>query len=47
VFAVLLWGHLFYGWRGRIAVRWTVGGFGLLMLAYLGSKFVFEMLLGR
>lgn len=47
VFAVLLYGHLFYGWRGRIAVRWTVGGFGLLVLGYLGSKFVVEMLLGR
>lgn len=47
VFAVLLWGHLFYGWRGRVAVRWTMGGFALLVLAYLGSKFVLEMLLGR
>ena len=47
VFATLLWGHLFYGWRGRIAVRWTVGGFALLLLAYLGSKFVLEILLGR
>ena len=47
VFAVLLWGHRFYGWRGRIAVRWTVGGFVLLLLAYLGSKFVLEVLLHR
>ncbi|BBI98616.1 ABC transporter permease [Ferrigenium kumadai] len=47
VFAVLLWGHRFHGWRGRIAVRWTVGGFVLLLLAYLGSKFVLEVLLGR
>jgi ABC-type uncharacterized transport system permease subunit len=28
-------------------VRWTVGGFALLVLAYFGSKFVFEILLGR
>jgi ABC-type uncharacterized transport system permease subunit len=47
VFAVLLWGHRFYGWRGRIAVRWTVSGFVLLLLAYLGSKFVLEVLLQR
>ncbi|TAN86844.1 MAG: cytochrome C biogenesis protein [Gallionella sp.] len=47
VFAVLLWGHHVYGWRGRIAVRWTVSGFAFLLLAYLGSKFVLEMLLHR
>jgi ABC-type uncharacterized transport system permease subunit len=47
VFAVLLWGHYLYGWRGRVAVRWTVSGFVFLLLAYLGSKFVIEMLLHR
>lgn len=47
VFAVLLWGHYSYGWRGRTAVRWTVSGFVFLMLAYLGSKFVLEVLLHR
>ncbi|MFZ2541632.1 MAG: cytochrome c biogenesis protein CcsA [Gallionella sp.] len=47
VFAVLLWGHHFYGWRGRTAVRWTVSGFVFLLLAYLGSKFVLEVLLQR
>ncbi len=47
VFAVLLWGNRFYGWRGRIAVRWTVSGFVFLLLAYLGSKFVLEVLLHR
>jgi ABC-type uncharacterized transport system permease subunit len=47
VFAVLLWGHRFYGWRGRVAVHWTVGGFVLLVLAYLGSRFVLEVLLHR
>jgi ABC-type uncharacterized transport system permease subunit len=46
-FAVLLIGHWRFGWRGRNAVRWTVGGFALLVLAYFGSKFVFEVLLGR
>jgi ABC-type uncharacterized transport system permease subunit len=47
VFAVLLCGHRFYGWRGKIAVRWTVSGFAFLLLAYLGSKFVLELLLHR
>lgn len=47
VFAVLLYGHHFYGWRGRIAVRWTVSGFIFLVLGYLGSEFVFEVLLHR
>jgi len=47
VFGVLLWGHYGYGWRGRVAVRWTIAGFILLLLAYLGSKFVLEVLLGR
>ena len=47
VFAVLLWGHHFYGWRGRFAARWTVSGFVFLLLAYLGSKFVIEVLLHR
>jgi ABC-type uncharacterized transport system permease subunit len=47
VFAVLLWGHHYHGWRGRVAVRWTVGGFIFLLLAYLGSKFVLEVLLHR
>jgi ABC-type uncharacterized transport system permease subunit len=47
VFAVLLVGHYFYGWRGRTAVRWTMSGFVFLILAYLGTQFVLEVLLGR
>jgi ABC-type uncharacterized transport system permease subunit len=47
VFAVLLIGRMRYGWRGRFAVRWTLAGFGTLVLAYFGSKFVLEYLLGR
>jgi ABC-type uncharacterized transport system permease subunit len=47
VFAVLLWGHHFYGWRGKLAVRWTVSGFVFLLLGYLGSKFVLEVMLHR
>ncbi len=44
VFAVLVVGHWRFGWRGRTAVRWTLIGFVLLILAYYGSKFVFEVL---
>ena len=45
VFAILLIGRWFFGWRGRIAIRWTLAGFISLMLSYFGSKFVLEILL--
>jgi ABC-type uncharacterized transport system permease subunit len=47
IFAALLAGRHIYGWRGRMAVRWTLAGFLTLVLAYIGSKFVVEVLLGR
>jgi ABC-type uncharacterized transport system permease subunit len=47
VFAVLLWGRWKFGWRGRLAVRWTLIGFASLLLAYFGSKLVLELILGR
>ena len=47
IFAALLFGRHKYGWRGRIALRWTLTGFLLLILAYIGSRFVSEVLLGR
>jgi ABC-type uncharacterized transport system permease subunit len=47
VFGILLIGRVRYGWRGRSAVGWTLGGFGVLALAYFGSKFVLEYVLGR
>ncbi len=47
VFAILLWGRWRFGWRGRTAIRWTIGGFIFLMLAYFGSKFVLELVLAR
>lgn len=47
VFATLLWGRWHSGWRGRTAVRWTVVGFILLALAFIGSKLVLEVILGR
>ena len=47
IFAALLGGRRLYGWRGRVAVRWTLTGFLMLVLAYVGSKFVLEVILGR
>lgn len=46
-FAVLLWGRYRFGWRGRTALRWTLVGFAVLMLAYFGSKAVLELILKR
>lgn len=45
--AVLLTGRHYFGWRGRIAARWVVSSFVLLLLAYFGSKFVLEAVLGK
>jgi ABC-type uncharacterized transport system permease subunit len=47
LFGVLLAGRYFRGWRGRVALRWTLAGFIALMLAYIGSRFVIEVLLHR
>lgn len=47
LFAVLLYGRWRYGWRGRTAIKWTLGGFSALLLAYVGSKLVLELLLNR
>ena len=47
IFAILLVGRWQFGWRGRIAIRWAMGGFIMLMLAYFGSKFVIELILQR
>lgn len=46
-FAVLLFGRWRYGWRGRTALKWILAGTLLLVLGYLGSKFVREVVLGR
>lgn len=55
VFGILSW--LIYGglllkhgmtaWRGKKAAVWTIIGFISLMLAYVGSKFVLEIILQR
>lgn len=45
IYGWLLFGRYQYGWRGKKAIRWTLAGFGLLLLAYVGSKFVLEVIL--
>jgi ABC-type uncharacterized transport system permease subunit len=47
LFSTLLWGHYQLGWRSRTAVRLTLSGFLLLMLAFWGSKLVLELVLHR
>lgn len=47
VLGILLVGRFLWGWRGMMAVRWTMSGFILLTLAYFGSKVVLEVILER
>lgn len=47
IYGTLLGGRIIHGWRGRTAIRWTIAGFAMLFLAYIGSKFVLEILLHR
>ena len=47
VFAALLAGRLAFGWRGPVATRGVYVGAALLLLAYVGSRFVLEVLLHR
>jgi len=47
VFGGLLLGRWRYGWRGVRAVHWTLTAMALLLLAFFGSKFVLELVLGR
>ena len=47
IFATLLIGRYAYGWRGRAALNGTLAGFAVLLLAYVGSRFVLEVILER
>ncbi|SPR98277.1 cytochrome C assembly family protein [Cupriavidus taiwanensis] len=55
VFALISWamfggilaGRVFRGWRGKVALRWVIASFGILLLAYVGSRFVIEVVLHR
>lgn len=47
LFGALLAGRRWKGWRGKMALRFTLAGFATLVLAYVGSRFVFEVVLHR
>lgn len=47
IFAALLIGRHLRGWRGKVALRWTLAGFVALLLAYVGTRFVLEIILNR
>ena len=47
IFSGLLFGRMRYGWRGKTAIKWTLIGFLLLLLAYFGSKLVLELILHK
>lgn len=47
LFGVLLAGRYWRGWRGKLALRFTLSGFATLLLAYVGSRFVLEVILHR
>jgi ABC-type uncharacterized transport system permease subunit len=46
-FGALILGRRMHGWRGRQATRWLYSGAVLMLLAYVGSRFVFEIVLQR
>jgi ABC-type uncharacterized transport system permease subunit len=47
MFGALLTARKVSGWRGRAALRWVLASFAALLLAYVGSRFVLEVLLHR
>ena len=47
LFGALLAGRRWKGWRGKMALRFTLAGFATLVLAYVGSRFVLEVVLHR
>lgn len=47
VFGLLLLGRWLWGWRGLIAVRWTLGGLALLMIGYFGTQVILQRILLR
>lgn len=47
IYGALLLGHYQFGWRGQKAIRFTILGFFLLAVGFIGSKFVLEMILHR
>jgi ABC-type uncharacterized transport system permease subunit len=47
IYGWLLFGRYRYGWRGRKAINLSLIGFVLLLLAYVVSKFILQVLLHR
>lgn len=47
LFGILVAGRQFAGWRGKRAVYLYLWGFAILFLAYFGSRFILEQVLGR
>ena len=47
LFGALLLGRWRFGWRGRVAVRWTLAAMAMLVLAFFGSKAALELVLHR
>jgi ABC-type uncharacterized transport system permease subunit len=47
LFGALLAGRYLRGWRGKTALSFTLSGFATLLLAYVGSRFVMEVVLHR
>ena len=47
LFGSLLAGRHWRGWRGKTALSFTLSGFATLLLAYVGSRFVLEVVLHR
>jgi ABC-type uncharacterized transport system permease subunit len=45
LFGAFMLGRQLAGWRGVTAVKWTLGAFAALVLAYFGSKFVLDIIL--
>ena len=45
VYGILLWGRHSRGWRGIKAISWSLVGFSAILMGYIGSKIVLELIL--
>ena len=46
-FGALLTGRNVRGWRGRFAANWTISGYTLLVLGYIGTQVILQVVLHR
>jgi len=44
VYGVFLFGHAKYGWRGQTAAQYTIWAYFLLILSYIGTTIILEVL---